>query len=75
MSSMNFFRRFLAVRPDFIRLINAIFAVLVAFEWVDITAEQFGVIVLAVESLFQYLSKLAFEKDVDDLASIMNAPE
>ena len=67
---MSLFQRFLAVKPDFVRLLNAIFAVTVAFEAVTVTTEQFAIVVLAVEALFQYLSKVAFGKDVEELAAL-----
>lgn len=60
-------RNFLRVKPQFVRLLNAVFAVLVGFGAVDITAEQFGLIVIAVEALFSYLSQLAFQRDVEAL--------
>lgn len=67
---MRAFARFLSTKPDFVRLLNACFAVLVAFEVVSVTTEQFAIVVLAVEALFQFLSKLAFAKDVEDLAGL-----
>ena len=66
---MSLFRRFLATKPAFIRLLNGLFAVGVAFEVIHVTSEQFGVVVLATEAVFQYLSNLAFEKDVEELAA------
>ena len=67
---MNLLKRFLSVKPDFVRLLNALFALLVAFNQVDVTNEQFAIVILAVEALFQYLSKLAFAQDVEELASL-----
>ncbi len=66
---MEILRRFLTFRPDFVRLMNSTFAVLVGFGVVDITPEQFALVVTGVEALFQYVSKLAFERDVAALAS------
>lgn len=68
----DFLLRFLTAKPGFIRLINAVFAVLVAFQAIEVTAEQFGVVVLAVEALFSYASQLAFQRDVEDLGSMSN---
>lgn len=67
---LRYLRSFLRVKPDFVRLLNAVFAVLVTFNVIDITAEQFGTVVLAIEALFQYLSQIAFEKDVDELYNL-----
>jgi len=56
---MTALKRFLSTKPGFIRLINAVFAVGVAFNAIDITEVQFGVIVLAIEATFAYISQLA----------------
>lgn len=75
MNPLDLFRRVLRARPAFIRLLNALFAVLVGFGVVDITAEQFALVVVAVEALFSYASQLAFEKDIATLSAAAAAAE
>ena len=60
-------KRVLQTKPEFIRLINAAFAVLVGFQAIDVTAEQFGLVVVGIEALFGYVSNLAFKRDVAEL--------
>ncbi len=65
-------KRFLYTQPQFIRLLNAAFAVAVGFNLIEVTGEQFGLVVLAVEAAFQYTSNVAFKKDVQDLYDASN---
>ena len=60
-------KNFVAAYADFIRLVQALIAVAVVFGALDITAEQIAALVLALETAFQYASRLAFQKDLDDL--------
>ena len=65
---MKFLRRILVAKPEGVRLANTMFAVGVGFQVVDVTSQQFALVIAATEAFYQYLSKIAFQKSIEELS-------